>query len=370
MAYPRTGPRPRPPPSSFPFPNIDLRRSSLDSTLAMSTTSDIYHPLSHSSSLVDLKKPAAPFMADNSVIPRSSSSNSIYRASVAANMVLPSPPADSRPNTPPIPNKPSIPSFRAPFLAPSSRPGSSLWSPPTYNTQLVSYLPSPNASTTALPLGLPYAATISKTKPPLPSTRLTAPIDNSEKPWLTNPERGTRASYWSTLFCILLGLTGAAILCWRGVSGVLLINPSDLCLVLSEDFSSQELDSSTWTKDVELGGFGNGEFQMTTDSPSNLFLSNDQLYIMPTLTSDTIPFASILDGGNFTLQGCTTTNQTACSVESNQILGTVINPVQSARINTQGKKNIRFGKVEVRAKLPRGYIPSFLLRFSLTYHLP
>lgn len=283
--------------------------------------------------------PAAP----SSSIPRSSSSNSIYRASVAANLTLP-PAENSRPNTPPI-----VPTFRAPFLAPSSRPSSSLWSPPAYNNQLVSS--SPNASVTALP------SYLSKTKPPLPSTRLVAPI---EKPWLTNPERGTTASYLSTLLCIFLGLAGAAILCWQGVSNVPLLDQSKLCLVLSEDFSSQDLDTSTWSKDVELGGFGNGEFQMTTDSPSNLFLSNSQLYIVPTLTSDIIPLASIFDGGNFTLQGCTTTNQTACSVQSNQALGTVINPVQSARINTQGKKNIRFGKVQVRAKLPRGYVFTFL----------
>jgi len=362
MAYPPRRPFHHPP-SAFPFPfqshpgnpdPIPSRRSSLDSALAMSA--NYYHPLSHSGSLNDLRKPTAPFM-EHATISRSSSSNSIYRASAAANMMPSSPPPVSKP------------SFRAPFLAPSSRPGSSLWSPPTYNTQLISYsVPSPNASTTALPLGSPHVATVSKTKPPLPSTRLAAPIDKSEKPWLANPERGTTASYWSTLACILLGLAGAAILCWRGVSTVLLLDPSNLCLVLSEDFSSQNLDTSTWTKDVQLGGFGNGEFQMTTDSSSNLYISNSQLYIMPTLTSDTIPLANILDGGNFTLQGCTTANRTACSVESNQSLGTVINPVQSARISTQGKKNIRFGKVEIRAKLPSGYVLFFSpVLFSVTY---
>lgn len=326
MAHPRRPLSPYPP-SSFP------NHASLDSTA-----------ISHS--LVDLKRPAAPFMANpDQPISRSSSSNSIYRTSVAANMTPSTAAASSRPSTPPIP------SFRAPFLAPSSRPGSSLWSPPVYNNQLAS----PNPSITALPLGSSY---ISKTKPPLPSTRLVVPIDKSEKPWLSNPERGTRISYWSTLLCILLGLAGAAILCWQGVSNVLVLDQSSLCLVLSEDFSSQDLDTSTWTKVVELGGFGNAEFQMTTDSSSNLFLSNNQLYIMPTLTSDTIPLDSILDGGNFTLQGCTSANQSACSVDSNKLLGTVINPVQSAKITTQGKKSITFGKVQVRAKLPRGYITS------------
>lgn len=32
----------------------------------------------------------------------------------------------------------------------------------------------------------------------------------------------------------------------------------------------------------------------------------------------------------------------------------MINPVMSGRIDTKGKKGVRFGKVEVRAKLPRG----------------
>lgn len=272
----------------------------------------------------------APFM-EQTPLSRSSSSNSIYRASVAANLA-----EESRPPTPPPV------SFRRPFLAPSSRPSSSLWSPPAYNSQLLSS----NASTTALPH-------LSKPKPPLPSTRLSAPIDKSEKPWLSKREPGTMSSYCTTLLFILLGLGGAAVLCWQGVTNVPLLNHK-LCLVLSEDFSSQDLDTSTWTKDVELGGFGNGEFQMTTDSSKNLFISNNQLYIMPTLTTDVLSSSQIFDGANYTLDGCTTTNKTSCTVSSNKLLGKVINPVQSARINTQGKKSIKYGKVQVRAKLPRG----------------
>jgi beta-glucanase (GH16 family) len=39
---------------------------------------------------------------------------------------------------------------------------------------------------------------------------------------------------------------------------------------------------------------------------------------------------------------------------SNSTLGSVINPVRSARLTTQGKHNITYGKIEVVAKLPRG----------------
>ena len=40
--------------------------------------------------------------------------------------------------------------------------------------------------------------------------------------------------------------------------------------------------------------------------------------------------------------------------ELTQRTGRVINPVRSARINTKGKKSIRYGKVEIVAKMPVG----------------
>lgn len=91
---------------------------------------------------------------------------------------------------------------------------------------------------------------------------------------------------------------------------------------------------------------------MTTADDTNLFFRNNQLYLYPTLTSDSVN--NVLSGGNYTLPGCTSSNKTACVVVSNNALGTVINPVMSARINTQGKVGIQFGKVQIRAKLPLG----------------
>jgi beta-glucanase (GH16 family) len=125
-------------------------------------------------------------------------------------------------------------------------------------------------------------------------------------------------------------------------------------MVLDESFSGSSLDESVWNYDIQLGGFGNGEFQMTTKDPDNIFLSNGNLYIHPTLTSDKVQ--NVMDGGNYTLDDCTViqTNASACSASSSAALGSVINPIMSARINTKAKKSIRFGKVQVRAKLPQG----------------
>ena len=65
------------------------------------------------------------------------------------------------------------------------------------------------------------------------------------------------------------------------------------------------LDTNTWNVDVELGGFGNGEFQMTTDDSANLHIKNGQLYLVPSLTSDEIGKDSILNGYTYKLPSCT-----------------------------------------------------------------
>lgn len=350
----------RAPPSSFAFPfqaypgnpdpglsipGVSRRRSSLDST-AVPPTIDLkdeaFGPGPRSGSLQDLRRPYVPFMGVNGTLSHSPSTNSFYKNSPAGKLT------DSPGIGGPLPRISSTHSFRAPFLSPASRPSSSLWSPPAYTTQ---FTPSQNfdPSLPALPLEA------SKSKPPLPSTRLHTPLPKSEKPWLAKREPRACTSYFITLLFIIIGIGAAGYICFVGVKSVHLLSPSQLCMVLDEQFTGGSLDASSWSQDVSLGGFGNGEFEMMTDSSDNLYFNNDQLYIYPTLTTDTV--SNVLDGGNYTLDGCTDQgNNSACSVASNAQLGTVINPVMSARINTQGKVNITYGKVEFRAKLPRGYV--------------
>jgi beta-glucanase (GH16 family) len=101
----------------------------------------------------------------------------------------------------------------------------------------------------------------------------------------------------------------------------------------------------------------NGEFEMATALSDNLFVRNGQLYIKPTLTSNALSNPQqIFNGGNYTLEGCTTskTNASACSASSSDTNGATIPPVMSARLSTKGSYSIRYGKVEVVAKLPRG----------------
>jgi len=87
----------------------------------------------------------------------------------------------------------------------------------------------------------------------------------------------------------------------------------------------------------------------------------------PTLTSDVIGDDPIYGGYTWNLTDCTyniTRDQRtpfdqqmyykACGAVSNQTSGEVISPIQSARLSTKLTTNITYGKVEVRAKIPRG----------------
>lgn len=118
---------------------------------------------------------------------------------------------------------------------------------------------------------------------------------------------------------------------------------------------------------------------MTTASENNSYVKNGHLYITPTLTADNIGEAAIIDNYVYNITGCTYnatkgisyTSQTpansatdpsydaisylkACSAVSNVTSGQVINPVQSARLSTRKSASIRYGRVEVRAKIPTG----------------
>lgn len=100
-----------------------------------------------------------------------------------------------------------------------------------------------------------------------------------------------------------------------------------------------------------------GSFQWTTSSTNNSFVEDSTLYIVPTLTSDQLGTDAIINGYtlNLTADGtCTSTNVSQCVAVSNSSQLTVINPVQSARLITKNAVNIKYGKVEVKAKFPSG----------------
>ncbi|KAF3934530.1 Beta-glucanase [Dactylella cylindrospora] len=174
--------------------------------------------------------------------------------------------------------------------------------------------------------------------------------------WLTDPRLNSKNRINNTLVYVLLavGIAAGAVYCWTGYTA---FPKHDYCLVLDDSFET--IDPNTWNYEVQVDGFGNGQFDWTTSDPSNIYVSKDGLRIVPTLTNETTKISNdqIINGYtlNLTTDGsCTSQTRTACGVKSNSTKGIIINPVRSGRLTTKGKKGIRFGKIEIQAKLPAG----------------
>lgn len=209
-----------------------------------------------------------------------------------------------------------------------------------------------------------------------------------EKPWLSTRDPHSRIAHFLTYGVMFLGVVAGALKCYFDWKSVPVIT-GNLCIVMDEEFDNPDEvfgDNGKFFREVDMSGFGNGEFEMTTSSPNNSFVANGHLYIVPTLTSDSIPNSAILDGAVYNITDCTfnitqglsytgSSSQSppslntsavaqssfdaegyyrACSAVSNATSGQIINPVQSARISTRKTASIKYGKVEVRAKIPTG----------------
>ena len=91
-------------------------------------------------------------------------------------------------------------------------------------------------------------------------------------------------------------------------------------LVWDEEFSGSTLDPNEWNYEIGngQGGWGNNELEYYTNSPNNVLVSNGNLIIEARKES--------INGFNYS----------------------------SARLTTQSKKTFTYGRIDIRAKLPRG----------------
>ena len=97
----------------------------------------------------------------------------------------------------------------------------------------------------------------------------------------------------------------------------------------------------------------NGQFEQTTHTDENVFVKDGQLFIQPTLQDEKLIASNNVI--NLTATGiCTSKLLSRCVAATNVTNGTIVNPVKSARINTKKGATIKYGRVEVRAKLPAG----------------
>ncbi|KAI5476026.1 hypothetical protein MNV49_000498 [Pseudohyphozyma bogoriensis] len=188
------------------------------------------------------------------------------------------------------------------------------------------------------------------------SRRKTAEDFKLKEPWHKSRD-GRRAlsnQYWVFVTLVFLGGSGAVLLLfftwWN-------LPRHEYCLILDENFDGHSLNTSIWNREVQSGGFDNNEFEWTTLSPNNTLIQDGVLTLVPTLTSESIGEAAVVDGYtlNLTALGtCTSDVPANCIITSDASKGTIIPPIQTARINTNGTRTMKYGRVEIRVRAPTG----------------
>lgn len=89
------------------------------------------------------------------------------------------------------------------------------------------------------------------------STMLTGEI---EKPWTKEKNVYVRLSYYITWAVAMIGVVGGALRCYFGWKQVPRVG--NLCLIMQDDFDTFDT-TNTWTREVDMGGFGSVCFLFT-----------------------------------------------------------------------------------------------------------
>ncbi|KAF9347558.1 hypothetical protein BGX26_000967 [Mortierella sp. AD094] len=111
--------------------------------------------------------------------------------------------------------------------------------------------------------------------------------------------------------------------------------------------------------DLTLTGGGNYEVQAYINNRTNTFVKDGIFYIRPTLTEYRIGAPALHDGGVLDMWGtdpgtqCTGNYDYGCYRVAGAG-GNILNPVQSGLVRSVNSFKFRYGKVEVRAKMPKG----------------
>ncbi|GLV44855.1 Gram-negative bacteria binding protein 1 [Carabus blaptoides fortunei] len=134
--------------------------------------------------------------------------------------------------------------------------------------------------------------------------------------------------------------------------------PTSFCsgdVIFKDNF--ERINFKVWKHENTLSGGGNWEFQWYTNNRSNSFTKDGLLFIKPTLTSDVIGEEKLsqieLDVNGFTQADyCTDKRFYGCVRKGTR--EHIVNPVRSAKITTQNSFAFKYGRVEIRAKMPTG----------------
>ena len=127
-------------------------------------------------------------------------------------------------------------------------------------------------------------------------------------------------------------------------------------LIFEDNFD--ELNLKNWEHELTLGGGGNWEFEWYVNNRSNSYVKDSVLYLKPTYTEDAVG-TQTLNSGTVNIWGgapadvCTSNAFYGCERNA-AASGNVINPIRSARLRTANSFSTKYGRVEIKAQLPKG----------------
>ncbi|KAL7731545.1 hypothetical protein ACLKA6_013082 [Drosophila palustris] len=121
-------------------------------------------------------------------------------------------------------------------------------------------------------------------------------------------------------------------------------------LIFEDNFDGTQLNGSVWTHDIRQRMYhADEELVAYDDSPRNSYVKDGRLYIVPIVASD-------VTKGTYRLgDRCTAVDspEVECNIGQGSFYK-IQPPVYSAQLHTRKSFSFKYGKIVVRAKLPKG----------------
>ncbi|WP_460805777.1 family 16 glycosylhydrolase [Microbulbifer agarilyticus] len=111
---------------------------------------------------------------------------------------------------------------------------------------------------------------------------------------------------------------------------------SGYCLVWADEFSGDAIDSANWSHEINCWGGGNNEAQCYVDDAENAWVADDMLHLKA-IRQDAVGPSRVDDDPAY---------------DPNDTSGS--GSYTSARLRTKGLADWKYGRIEMRAKLPQG----------------
>lgn len=122
-------------------------------------------------------------------------------------------------------------------------------------------------------------------------------------------------------------------------------------LIFNEPFNAK-IKSKYWNIENKLAGKPDYEFVIYSDRPETIFVANNTLVIKPELADNIYGPGFVEQSFDFKERCTGIAGSLECRYKPDA--GFILPPVLSAKMNTRNKFSFKYGKIEVRAKLPKG----------------